>query len=486
MTLESRSPSSPRTDFRARLVPRLQRSDPYLMRVVQGAALIGCILGVLIYSWNAVHTEKLDARRALAEAAAVGQVAAEADLARIDAAAAEAAPLIAAALAGDVSPARQRAMRADVVAALARTPVTAIVIFNENGQAMTVFGELPSDAAGRIAPRSASQRAGGELLDLELAPLASGRAAYYRHLKLADGSSRQAALVLRTGAFQAALQVGSAAGSGWRSALLNRDGETVLTGITAERAFTSADARLAVDAVGWRPLHGDESAADGRVNGEEGAFFIETRAVAGDMLQLVFVGEAPAAFSILASRRFEFLALLGAALMSVVLAVSVIQNEWQRHDRHVRDADLAAARADVTCDLLSAGVVDWSVSDGVVDYSEGWADLFAQGSEPVSEQIFDWVARIHPDDRAAVRTAYQDMLDGGQTELVHRIRVRLSSGLWVQVIERGRAIAGVDGKTKRIVLVQTIEPVDGSALRSAFDGLSQSQDGGPSVPKRMS
>jgi hypothetical protein len=152
----------------------------------------------------------------------------------------------------------------------------------------------------------------------------------------------------------------------------------------------------------------------------------------------------------------------------VALAISVIQNEWQRHDRNVRDADLMAARADVTCDLLAAGVIDWSVADGRVVYSEGWADLFSQGNEPVSEEIFDWVARIHPDDRASASRSYQAMLDGRETELVHRMRVRMSSGLWVQVVERGRAIAGIDGRAKRIVLVQTTEAVDGSALRDAF------------------
>ena len=73
----------------------------------------------------------------------------------------------------------------------------------------------------------------------------------------------------------------------------------------------------------------------------------------------------------------------------------------------------------------------------------------------------------------AARQAYQAMLEGTQSELVHRMRIRMSSGLWVQVVERGRAIAGTDGRVKRIVLVQTTEPVDGSALRNAFGGLIQ-------------
>mgnify|MGYP003627686127 FL=1 len=146
----------------------------------------------------------------------------------------------------------------------------------------------------------------------------------------------------------------------------------------------------------------------------------------------------------------------------------MIQNEWQRKDREVRDADLSSALADITCDLLSAGVIDWSVAEGTVTYSEGWADMFAQGVEPTSEDIFDWIARIHPDDRLEARHVYQRMLEGDESELVHRLRVRMSTGLWVQVVERGRALVGASGTIKRIILVQTTEPVDGSMLRNVF------------------
>ena len=475
MKLDVPYASASHPERRAHLKLRLERSDPFLMRIVQATALIGCILGILIYSWQAVHTDTAHARRALADAAATGQVAAEADLARIAAAATESAPLIAAALAEGVPAAEVRAIKAEVANILAPTPVAAIVVFSVRGEVVSVFGDLPSDAAAVIGPGQASRRAGGELLGLELVRVSENRAAYYRDLSTGKETRVRAAMVLRTSAFQSALQAGSAAGSGWRSALLNRDGETVLTAAAGQRAFTDSDARLAAAALGWRPLHADESAATGRVTGQVRGAFVETRAVAGEMVQIAYVGEARPALSVLAARRFEFIALFGVSMLALVLAISVIQNEWQRHDRHVRDADLVAARAEVTCDLLAAGVIDWSVSDGVVEYSEGWADLFAQGTEPTSEEIFDWIARIHPDDRAGARHAYQAMQDGRETELVHRIRIRMSSGLWVQVVERGRAIAGTDGRIKRIVLVQTTEPVDGSALRTLFGGETLAQ-----------
>ncbi len=459
-------PTSPRSGVR--LARRLERSDPFLMRAVQAATLIGCILGILIYAWQAVYGDTASSRRVLTEAAAAGQVAAEAEVARIQSLAFAAAPLIAAARSPDTEPDQRLAFNAQLTRLLGPTPVTAIVIFTPQGQPGAVFGQLPADAAGVIAPPSTSRRAGGELLALELAPVSKNRAVWYLNLPTPDGAAQPAALILRTGAFQSALNVGAAAGSGWRAALLNRDGETALTALRAPRAFTAADAGLAAAALGWRPLHADEASAADSAQGQHRAAFIETRAVAGNTLQIAYVGEPRPVLAVLAARRYEFAALFGAALLAMVLAVSIIQNEWQRRDLQVRETDLIAARAEVTCDLLAAGVIDWSVADGCVDYSEGWADMFAQGAQPTSEEIFDWIARIHPDDRLAARNAYQSMLEGGETELVHRMRIRMSSGLWVQVVERGRAIVGVDGRTRRIVLVQTTEPADGSALRNAF------------------
>ncbi|MBI1400037.1 PAS domain-containing protein [Hyphomonas sp.] len=454
----------------ARLTRRLERSDPFLMRAVQVATLAGCILGILIYAWLSVSGENAASRRALAGAAAAGQVAAEAELSRIQSVALSAAPLVAAANAADTSAAERVAINAALTRLLATSPVTAIVVFTPDGHSAGIFGEMPSDAAGRISPPSTSRRAGQELLGLELVPVSERRAAYYLPLPTPDGRILSAAMVLRSGAFQSALNAGAASGPGWRAALLNRDGQAVLTAATAAAPFAESDSQFAAAALGWRPLHADESSAAARSEGQHTGAFIETRTVADDMLQIAYVGTPRSAVSVLIARRYEFAALLGAALLALTLAISIIQNEWQRYDLKVRDADLLAARAEVTCDLLAAGVIDWSVADGRVDYSEGWADMFAQGAEPTSEEIFDWIARIHPDDRLAARDAYQAMLDGRETELVHRMRIRMSSGLWVQVVERGRAILGPEGQTRRIVLIQTTEPADGSALRHAFIG----------------
>ena len=206
------TPSPARTGVR--LIRRLERSDRFLMRAVQAATLIGCILGILIYAWQAVYGETAASRRALSEAAAAGQVAGEAEVARIQSVALSTAPLVAAAHAPGTTPDERVAINAALARLLAPSPVSAIVLFTPEGKTAGVHGEMPSDAAGLIAPPSTSRRAGNELIALELASVSKRRAAFYLELPMPDGGALPAAMVLRAGAFQSALNVGAAAGPG--------------------------------------------------------------------------------------------------------------------------------------------------------------------------------------------------------------------------------------------------------------------------------
>ena len=52
----------------------------------------------------------------------------------------------------------------------------------------------------------------------------------------------------------------------------------------------------------------------------------------------------------------------------------------------------------------------------------------------------------------------------------------MTSGMWVQVLERGRAVSGLDGKPARIVLVQTPEAADGAVLKETLNGFNPPKD----------
>ncbi|MBY9065729.1 PAS domain-containing protein [Hyphomonas sp. WL0036] len=451
---------------------RQAHDDPVLARALQAMTLCGALLGLVLYVWLAVRSEAGAARRSLAEAAATGQIAAEAELARIEATADRVSPLIAGTLEDGRTAQVEREARADVARVLAGSPVVAVATLDAQGSLKSVFGQMPADAAGRIAPVSSSRRAGQELLSLNLVPVSGQRAAYYKDIVLVGGERQTLIFVLRASAFQAALEAGAAAGQGSRAVLLNLDGEIVRANGGVASTFSAGDVAAMVAASGWRPVHADEVSAPGRTALRGSEALLEIRGVDGGQLQLAYLGEAPSLISVMAARRLEFMALFGASAMALVLALSLIQNEWRREDTASEDAFLVLAQARASCDLLDAGVIDWSVTDGRLSYSDGWAEMFSRGNKPASEDVFEWIARIHPDDQDAARETYQAMLDGAQQDIEHRIRIRLPSGLWAIVLERGRVILGLDGRPARIVLVQTPEAADGSDLRETLNGLT--------------
>lgn len=455
---------------------RHKHNDPVLVRALQAVTFCGVALGLILYAVIVVRSEMAASQGRLVAAAASGQVAADAEMARIEAIAERAAPLIAATFEKNTSVADHRNVKVHIADMLSSTPVMAIAVLDGQGRVQSTFGQMPSDAVGQLAPISTSQRAGQELIGLEILPISSLRAAYYREIPLADGGRMPLVFVLRTGAFRAALDVGASAGDGWRAALLNLDGEVVRSNAAAGSAFAPSDASLAERAFGWSPLYSDQVSAPVRFSGRADGNFLEARSVAGGRLRLAYLGNEPSALTVLASRKMEFAALFGVSMLALILALSLIQNEWRRDDTESEDTFLVLAQARASCDLLDAGVIDWSLGDGRIVYSEGWAEIFARGAKPVSGEVHEWISRIHPQDQEAARDAYQSMLDGAENTIEHRIRVRLPSGLWVQVLERGRVVNGLDGRPARIVLVQTPEAADGSALRETLNSLNPPKD----------
>ena len=142
-------------------------------------------------------------------------------------------------------------------------------------------------------------------------------------------------------------------------------------------------------------------------------------------------------------------------LLALILAISIVQNEWRRHDRRANTSADAVARAEIAADLLDAGVLEWRVADSGLSSSEGWRALFAVGASTAGEDISNWLERLHPDDEARARAAYQGLLDGPGETLNQPLRVRDGSGVYVEVQERARVRRDADGVPVRVVMVHT-------------------------------
>lgn len=172
-------------------------------------------------------------------------------------------------------------------------------------------------------------------------------------------------------------------------------------------------------------------------------------------IRIVHAGAAQGGSAVFGRAATLTIALVAPSLLGIILLISVIQNEWRKSDRRANSASDAVARAEVASDILQAGIVDWSTRDASVIYTRGWRDLFGYSDSVTGEQVFDWLSRIHPDDRPAVRRRYQKLMDGEVNVLDHRIQVLCADGTYTHVRERAATRLDDGGDVVRVILVQT-------------------------------
>lgn len=180
-----------------------------------------------------------------------------------------------------------------------------------------------------------------------------------------------------------------------------------------------------------------------------------TALLADGDLRVVHVGKPLGGGAIFQRAGLLTLALVAPCLLGVILLISVIQNEWRKADRRANNDSDAVARAEVASDLLQAGIVDWNPADSSVAYTRGWREIFGYDRGVSGEQVYDWIARIHPDDRQNARLRYQQLLDGEESTIDHTLRALCADGTYAHIRERAAVRTNEAGSVARIVLVQT-------------------------------
>jgi len=126
--------------------------------------------------------------------------------------------------------------------------------------------------------------------------------------------------------------------------------------------------------------------------------------------------------------------------------------ERKRAERALRESEeryaLAARGA-------NDGLWDWDLRNGTVHYSARWASMLGLDSEEVGTTPDDWLDRIHPDDREAVREAMEEHWRGETPHFEHEYRMRHKDGRWRWVLSRGEAVRDEEGVAYRFAGSQT-------------------------------
>jgi len=129
--------------------------------------------------------------------------------------------------------------------------------------------------------------------------------------------------------------------------------------------------------------------------------------------------------------------------------------------RHTQEVELNRQSERLRLALESAreGTWDWDLGNGMLSCSEVLVSMLGHDYETLNGPRENWVRCIHPGDRARVQSAIQYHLDGAMETYECEYRISDAEGDWWWVLDRGRIVEhDDDGRPARMVgVIASIE-----------------------------
>jgi diguanylate cyclase (GGDEF)-like protein/PAS domain S-box-containing protein len=101
------------------------------------------------------------------------------------------------------------------------------------------------------------------------------------------------------------------------------------------------------------------------------------------------------------------------------------------------------------------GLWDWDLERAEIYCSPRWKEMLGLGATETFDRPDQWFERVHPEDRAALRSALDAHIRGETPHFQHEHRVRHTDGNYRRVLCRGAAVRRPDGQATRIAGSQT-------------------------------
>lgn len=99
---------------------------------------------------------------------------------------------------------------------------------------------------------------------------------------------------------------------------------------------------------------------------------------------------------------------------------------------------------------VNDGIWDWDIKKNKVYFSPQWLDMFGYKKAGLSDDPDAWLALVHPEDAASVMLGL-DLHFQKRSAVFHiEHRVKMMSGEYKWVLDRGHAVWGKNGKVERI------------------------------------
>ena len=107
-------------------------------------------------------------------------------------------------------------------------------------------------------------------------------------------------------------------------------------------------------------------------------------------------------------------------------------------------------RFELAVEGANDGIWDWDIETNTVYLSPRWKNLLGYADDEISNNLVEWVSRLHPDDREIALAAVADYLEGNTPSYEIETRLRHKDGSYRWVISRGAARRYEDGRAYRL------------------------------------
>ena len=101
------------------------------------------------------------------------------------------------------------------------------------------------------------------------------------------------------------------------------------------------------------------------------------------------------------------------------------------------------------------GLWDWDLKTNRAYFSPRWREMIGCANEEIGEHPNEWLHRVHPQDRAHVRSALLTHIEGQSPHFESEYRLQHVDGEYRWMLCRGLAVRDADGKAHRIAGSQT-------------------------------
>jgi PAS domain S-box-containing protein len=120
-----------------------------------------------------------------------------------------------------------------------------------------------------------------------------------------------------------------------------------------------------------------------------------------------------------------------------LLVVSRDITERKRDEQALRDSQ---DWLELAVESSGLALWDWNIATGEAKRQPSWEKLLGCLPGEAPGHIDNWRSRVHPEDWPHVNAALDEHLRGGTPHYVSEHRVRVNSGEWIWILDRGRVV----------------------------------------------